>query len=200
MVLPRSGPLAASPPAPAVAGDGASGRDDGWLDEFHRGTRAAIERCYRDHFATVERAVAGLLSGGDRETVIHEVFSRLLAREELRRSFRGGALGAWLTVVARNQAIDYRRRLNRETGPVDTQPTGDTSSWQDAADARLLIERFRGECLSPDWFDVFDLCFLRQLSQREAAKELGLSRTTVAYREMRIRRRLRHFLLGGDSP
>jgi RNA polymerase sigma-70 factor (ECF subfamily) len=171
------------------------------LEAFHAGTRSIIETCYREHFLTVDRAIGEILRGADRETVVHEVFSRLIAREALRRSFRGGSLGAWLTAVARNQAIDYRRRLAREA-PLFAAPEaagqGAGSGWEEATEARLLIERFRREHLPPAWADVFELCFLRQLSQREASAELGISRTTLAYRELRIRRRLRRFLLEGE--
>jgi RNA polymerase sigma-70 factor (ECF subfamily) len=70
---------------------------------------------------------------------------------------------------------------------------------EDAAEARLLVERFRRDHLPPDWQGVFDLRFLQQLPQREAATRLSLPRTTLAYRELRIRRLLRRFLLEGDE-
>jgi RNA polymerase sigma-70 factor (ECF subfamily) len=149
----------------------------------------------------VDAAAAGIVQGPDRETVIHEVFSRLIAKPELRRGFRGGAFGAWLSTVTRNHAIDYRRRLSRETRLSDhPAETPQSASWEEAAQARLLVERFRRECLPPEWASVFDLCFVQQMSQREAAQAMGLSRTTLAYREMRIRRLLRRFILEGDEP
>lgn len=185
-------PEATSPAAPV---------DAAWLEAFHAGARSVIETCYREHFATVERAIGEILRGADRETVVHEVFSRLIARQDLRRSFRGGSLGAWLTAVARNQAIDYRRRLAREVpllaAGATTGPRA-LGGWEEAAEARILIERFRREHLPAAWEGVFELCFLRQLSQREAGAELGISRTTLAYRELRIRLRLRRFLLEGE--
>jgi RNA polymerase sigma-70 factor (ECF subfamily) len=179
---------------------GTSGPDDAVrLEAFHRGDRDAIERCYRDHFDTVEAAIGGILGGADRETVIHELFSRLLSQEQLRRSFEGGSLGAWLATVGRNQAIDYRRRFSRETELEDRSSKASTVRWQEAAHARLLLERFKRERLPAEWADVFDLCFVQQLSQREAARALGLRRTTLAYRELRIRSELKKFLLQGES-
>jgi RNA polymerase sigma-70 factor (ECF subfamily) len=182
-----------------------SSEDSAWLEAFHRGDRTTMERCYRDHFETLEAAIGGILGSADRETVIHEVFSRLVGGAELRRSFQGGSLGAWLATVGRNQAIDYRRRHGRETELDAERPAEPaTVSWQEAADARLLIERFRREQLPAEWVGVFEACFIQQLSQREAARALGIRRTTLAYREMRIRRQLRKFLLEdedeGDSP
>src|SRR5262245_40899093 len=123
-----------------AAADAADDDDAAWLAAFHRGDRRAMGQCYRDHFETVEAASGGLLGGADRETVIHELFSRLLAREDLRRSFRGGSLGAWLAMIGRNQAIDYKRRFGRETDLQDGPADAAAARWQDAADARLLIE------------------------------------------------------------
>src|SRR5207249_4731294 len=152
--------------------------------------------CYREHFATVERAIGTLLTGADRETVIHEMFSRLISNADLRRSFQGGSLGAWLARVARNQAIDFRRRQGREVD-ADRAPADDTSapSWEASADARLLVDRFKQTQLPAGWLDVFQVRFLQQLPQREAARRLGMRRTTLAYRELRIRRLLRKFFL-----
>jgi RNA polymerase sigma-70 factor (ECF subfamily) len=155
-----------------------------------------MEACYLEHFAAVDRALRSLLPGPDRETVIHELFSRLIAHEDLRRSFQGGALAAWLVVVARNQAIDFQRRLGREVTTTDaTSARTSSDAWEDAAQARLLVERFRRERLPPAWERVFELRFLEQRSQQEIAAELRLHRTTVAYRERGIRRLLKRFLV-----
>jgi RNA polymerase sigma-70 factor (ECF subfamily) len=167
------------------------------LGRFHQGDRAILEQIYRERFETVERAVE-MLEAGDRETVIHEVFFRLLTREPLRASFRGGDLGAWLAVVSRNHAIDHLRRRNREVPLEAALPPGGADTGAEAgAEARVLVERFRKEVLPPKWLGVFEARFLRQLSQKEAAATLGLRRTTLAYQEARVRRLLRRFLLKG---
>jgi len=185
------------PPAES-AGDIPSGApaDDPWLRRFHAGDRQVMEDCYREHFATVERAIGTVLSSADRETAIHELWTRLLDGEALRRAFQGGALGAWLGVVARNHALDMRRRITRETARPPDESLSET--WEEAAQARILVERFRRELLPPEWGGVFELRFLHQLPQREAAARLSLHRTTLAYRELRIRRLLKRFLL--DEP
>jgi RNA polymerase sigma-70 factor (ECF subfamily) len=174
---------------------------DGWLEAFHAGERACMERCYRDHFAVVTRAVAAVLAGADRETVVHEVFLRLLTEEDLRRRFGGGSLPAWLRVVARNQAIDYLRRLRVERRfarrPPDEPPPSTDEELR--ADIRLTLERFRVTVLPARWQRVFVARFVQQQDQPTAARSLGLSRTTLAYQEYRIRHLLRRFLLrGGD--
>jgi RNA polymerase sigma-70 factor (ECF subfamily) len=174
-----------------------------WLERFHAGDRDVMEECYRDHFRVVELAVGQILRGADKETVIHEVFLQLIARAELRRGFSGGGFAAWLATVARHQAIDFWRRYRHER-PLDQEAmpaiTGDpaqpTERFERAVEARVLIERFRREMLPPKWSGVFEARFVGGLDQRSAAARVGISRTTLAYQEMQIRRLLRRFLLG----
>jgi RNA polymerase sigma-70 factor (ECF subfamily) len=173
-----------------------------WLRRFHDGDPGVIEEVYREHFATVARAVGSLLGTADRETAIHEIFLRLLSQPALRASFREGDLGAWLTVIARNHAIDCARRRAREVpaGAGLDQPSRDAGdSGEAGAHARVLVERFRKEILPAKWARVFEARFLRQLTQEEAAETLGIGRTTLAYQEARVRNLLRKFLLRGSS-
>jgi len=179
--------------------------DDPWLKRFHAGDRQVLEACYREHFATVERAMGSVLSPADRETAIHELWTRLLDGAALRQAFRGGALAPWLSVVARNHALDMRRRITRESAYPRDEAEARSETWEEAAQARMLVEQFRRELLPPEWAGVFALRFLQQLPQREAAARLSLHRTPLASRELRIRRLLERFLLaappeGGAAP
>jgi RNA polymerase sigma-70 factor (ECF subfamily) len=175
-------------------------KESGDLDAFHRGDRGALEACYRDHFDGLFHSLAGMLDPVDRETIIHEVFFRLLTQPEARKGFQGGSMGGWLRTLARNQAIDYLRRLGR-SAPLDAIPeaSGAEEPLDDRLDLERTVARFREVC-PPKWIRVFELRFLRQLDQRSAAKTLGISRTTLAYQEMRVRMLLRRFVLEGDSP
>jgi RNA polymerase sigma-70 factor (ECF subfamily) len=187
-------------PAPAVVPltDSASGcAEVPWLERFYAGERRVLEEVYRQHFVKVDSAVGTVLAGADRETMIHEVFFRVLRDADFRRAFRGGDLGAWLAVVARNQAIDYTRRRNRESpAGIDLGAArGSGDELARSAEARLLIERFVRDVLPPAWRGVFEARFISHLSQSEAAAALGKRRTTLAYQELRIRQLLRKFLL-----
>jgi RNA polymerase sigma-70 factor (ECF subfamily) len=184
----------------AAAGSG----DDAALAAFHAGDRAVLERCYAEHLETVNTAVGAVLSGADRETVVHEVFLRLIEDARLRRGFHGGSLPAWLRVVARNQAIDYARRRAIEAAAVERASNESPASEADPGleeriSARLVVERFRAEVLPRKWRGVFEARFVEQQDQPRAARALGLSRTTLAYREYRIRRLLRKFVLRGGG-
>jgi RNA polymerase sigma-70 factor (ECF subfamily) len=167
------------------------------LAEFHRGTPAALERCYREHFGDVRRAVGRILRGADEEATVHQVFYRLISDANLRQGFRGGNFAAWVTTVAKNEAIDCRRRRELEQKHLGEQTARSREPVADPdADAKLLVARFVEEKLPKEMRPLFEARFLRQLSQREAADELGIARTTLAYQEQQIRELLRSYLIG----
>jgi RNA polymerase sigma-70 factor (ECF subfamily) len=169
------------------------------LDEFHGGKKSALTNVYRDHVAALDRAVGQMLPPADKETVVHEVFFRLFTNAELRLRFRGGSMRAWLLALARDLALEQLKRSAREQftncdpdGAGGSEPAADI---RDAVEARSLVDSFRRDHLPPEWAGVFELRFLQQLDPNQAARLLGIRSTTLTYREYRIRRRLRRFLL-----
>jgi RNA polymerase sigma-70 factor (ECF subfamily) len=171
-----------------------------WLERFHAGDRPVLDEVYRAHVDAVHRSAGGVLGGADLETVVHEVFFKVMTNSDLRKAFHGGDLAAWLVVIARHHAIDYVRRRNREQPAgldvacaPDASPAADTSS----AEAALLIQKFCAEVLPSKWRPVFAARFVEHLTQTEAAAALRMRRTTLVYQELRIRRLLRGFLLEG---
>jgi RNA polymerase sigma-70 factor (ECF subfamily) len=187
---------------PEAGGDSLE-EGEAWLEGFYEGRRETMEDCYRQHFGTVDAAVARVLQGADRETVVQDVFARLMSDADLRLMFKGGRMTAWLSTLSRNLAIDFvrHRRFERPDGLV---PAGEASQSCQAVEhrteARLLIERFRKECLPPQWAPVFEARFVRQMDQTAAAIHVGICRTTLAYREYKIRGLLRSFALRGMRP
>jgi DNA-directed RNA polymerase specialized sigma24 family protein len=177
-------------------------RDELWLRRFHQGDRATFDRLYRCHARALGRAITTLLGEADAETAVHEVFLRLLATPPLRESFRSGDIGAWLAIVCRNHALNFHHRRRREiptsATPGSFEPRARTRP-QRAADARLMVDRFRREALPRQWTAVFELRLLGDFSQSEAAAVLGIGRTTLAYQEAQLRCRLRQFLTGDPT-
>jgi RNA polymerase sigma-70 factor (ECF subfamily) len=178
-------------------------RDPAWLDAFRRGDREVIEDCYRRYYVVVEAAIGSLLGIADRETVVHEVFFRLLTEAEMRASFAGPSLGAWLASIARNRAVDLHRRSRRESlvpSPLEAAPEVPDAGAHDNHVMHLLLDRFRREHLTPEWASVFEARFIQQMTQREAARHLGIQRTTLAYRELQLRRKFKAFMLSAEEP
>ena len=187
-------------PSPVAVADLPPTEETLAVERFHAGDRATLERCYRQHYRAVARAAASVLGPADAETVTHEVFHRLLSTPTMRASFKGGDLGAWLSRVSKNQALDFRRRYARETsleeGVAEAPDLASTEGARgDSLSAAMVIERFRSTCLPKKWDAVFEARFLKQLGQREAAIALGMHRTTLMYQEHRIRAMLRKFVL-----
>jgi RNA polymerase sigma-70 factor (ECF subfamily) len=176
-----------------------------WIDGFRRGDRDILARCYRANYRVLEAAIGGVLGVADRETVIHEVFLRLLTERDLRESFKGvtdRSLGAWLSTMARNRALDVRRRASREVSfsvPVEVLHSDVDARAGEETMMRLLLLRFQREHVPPAWAPVFQARFIGEMSQREAARHLGMRRTTLAYQELQLRRRLRQFMLQDDG-
>jgi len=190
-----------SPLLPARVDETSSDAPD-WLEEFHRGTRHVMRQVYADHFVTVERAVGKVLQGADKETAIHEVFLRLLTEADLRATFRGGSLRAWISTISRNYAIDYWRRQQRER-PAGTaqdllEHVAEPTRLDAKVEARVMIARFR-DVVPEKWRDVFEVRFVQQLDQSEAARVLGVHRTTLLYQEFRVRKLLEKFVLHGEG-
>jgi RNA polymerase sigma-70 factor (ECF subfamily) len=174
--------------------------DDDWRADFHAGSRAALERCYREQFDTVATVVGRVVRDADQETVVHEVFLRLLTDERLRKSFVGASLRTWLATLARNQAFDYRRRRDRELALGDDAVPVETVDRPSAAvETRALIERFCAEALPAKWARVFEARFEQRLDQQQAARRLGICGAMLAYREHRVRLRLARYLRRGGA-
>jgi len=173
-----------------------------WLARFHAGDRDVLDEVYRAQVDAVHRSAGGVLGGADLETVVHEVFFRVMTNGALRRAFQGGDLAAWLVVIARHHAIDYVRRRSREQ-PAGLDVVGAAGALQTAvasrAEAALLIQKFCAEVLPPKWRPVFEARFVQHLTQTEASAALRMRRTTLVYQELRIRGLLHTFLLG-ETP
>lgn len=173
-----------------------------WIARFHAGDRRVIEQCYRENFSQVMDAVGRLLSGADQETVVHDVFCKLLDNADARAQFGGGNFTAWLRTIARNRAIDYVRRHGRETS-VEPDTVVRLAGSQEHCDSRLelttLLARFVRDHVPKRLVPLFRSRFIEQRSQQETADAIGLPRTTVAYHEMRLRKQLRRFVLRTEA-
>ena len=172
--------------------------DESARARFHAGERDFLGLLYRETYDTVDATVGRVLRGADRETVVHDLYYRLLSRSELRQNFSGGSIRSWLATLAHNLAVDFWRRHRRETSleDRDAPPLIDPMSqrMEERAELNLFVERFRRDGLPEELWPLFQARFVERLDQREAARRLGIPRTTLAYRELRVNRLLRAFL------
>jgi RNA polymerase sigma-70 factor (ECF subfamily) len=178
--------------------------DESARARFHAGERDFLGYLYRETYEAVDASVGRVLRGADRDTVVHDLYLRLLSKPELRKNFTGGSMHAWLATLAYNLAVDFWRHHRRETSleDRDTPPLVDPMSrrLEERVELNLFVERFRRDGLPEELWPLFQARFIERLDQREAARRLGMHRTTLAYRELRARRYLRTFLRKRSLP
>lgn len=178
------------------------------LSGFYAGKRDVLAKLYRQHAGTLERAVSRYCRGADLECIIHNVFVSLIEDEAIRRQFKGGNIGAWLSTIASHRAIDYLRRRQRITlydDPISLEGALDPIDVESEllkADQMKTLERLLHDFFattfttpkSHDLANVFVLRFQEHLPQHEAAKRLGIPPTTLIRREAQIMKKLQLFL------
>lgn len=169
-----------------------------WEARFKRGDRDVMERLYRDTFDGVRRVVGRVLrEPADRDNVVHQVFAEVIARKDLRESYRGGEVSAWLASMARHKAIDFARRESR----LEELPPEGLEEPPEDGDLRAFREDLRrfAERLAPDMRRLLELRFLMGLTQMETAAEMQVPRSTLEDREHALKKQLRAYLLEGGG-
>jgi RNA polymerase sigma-70 factor, ECF subfamily len=100
--------------------------------------------------------------------------------------------------------VDFWRRHRRETSledrdiPLLVDPL--SRGVEERVELNLFVARFKRDGLPEALWPLFHARFVERLDQREAARRLGMPRTTLAYRELRVRRFLRAFLRKRSRP
>jgi RNA polymerase sigma-70 factor (ECF subfamily) len=177
------------------------------LERFHAGDRETLAAVYRTHVAAVERAVSCYCRGPAAECVVHEVFAMLIEREDTRRQFRGGDLGAWLATIARHRAVDLLRRERRVSLLDDPRslegmlpPVEEEEGLLHRDQVRqleLALAEFEAQllpALDARLAEAYRLRIGARLPQTEAARRAGVARATFVEREQRMLRALGRFL------
>ena len=168
------------------------------MDRIASGDEAALQTLLRRHGALLRYVIAPILPDArDREECFADVSVKLW---QAAGSFDGtkGSLRGWLTVLARNCALNRARGLRTETALTDDMPHGAGS----AEDALLRQERSRllaraVQCLTAGEKELFYRKYYYGQSTAQMAAELGLTERGVEGRLYRLRQKLRE-LLGGD--
>ena len=163
------------------------------MDRIASGDDAALRTLLRRHGALLRYVIAPILPDArDREECFADVSVKLW---QTAGSFDGakGSLRGWLTVLARNCALNRARSLRPETALTDDMPHG-AGSAEDA----LLRQLARAvKSLTDGEQTLFYRKYYYCQSTAQIAAELGLTERGVEGRLYRLRQKLRE-LLGGD--
>jgi RNA polymerase sigma-70 factor (ECF subfamily) len=156
--------------------------DQDLIRRLQSGDEAALEYLVATYWHRLCRFVAGiLLQEGGEEDVVQEAFVRLWMR---RRKLRlEGSFKAFLFTLARNAAIDERRRWGRRetlASSLDPPPPGPSpQAGVEASELRAAC-KVAVSALPPRRREIFRLAREEGLTYREIAEVLGLSQQTVA--------------------
>jgi RNA polymerase sigma factor (sigma-70 family) len=185
------------------------------LARFRSGERDALAEVYRRYLPRLEQLlrrgfqvrdcsvrVPGVFNPDDLADTLQEVFARAFKPEA--RAAYDGRRDYWpyLAVIARNMVVSRHRRSGREllgleSASLDEENVVDCvddpgTPWLDPRS--VAIAQAYVASLPEPIRAVHAARYVQALSQRDAAKQLGLSRPKVRKLEDRMRRELRRLL------
>ena len=175
--------------------------DQGWIEQSRQGDHeafASLVRRYQRMIYALTYRMSG--SAADAEDLTQETFIR--AHAEL-GTFRADArFSSWLYRIAINHCLNWRKRAGRREqlhhtwqAQREEQSSADTALAQTVQDALLKLK--------PKQRAAIVLTIYDGLSHAEAAHALGCPETTVSWRLLAARARLRRLLkdagIGGQA-
>ena len=182
------------------------------LERFRRGEAAELEAIYRAYLRAVIRTVAKALRryGGVARAYRRTVAAELpdLVQEVFARAFEPGTrqrfdgvreYGPYLGNIARNVVVDHLRRRRRwvvmdpallASDPLTPVVICEPTEALDDLQVLAVVNRYLTD-LPSDLQRVHDAIYVQGLSQREAAKSLGLGRQVVRTLQSKLQKGLR---------
>ena len=183
---------AAEPETPPKAKTGSSRGGDDLLARLARRDEAAFAELIRHHFDRIYRIAWRVLGGAaDAEDVAQEAFLKAWTAPGQIRDAR--AIGAWLSRVATNLALDRLRRRRPES-PAELPDLVDPRAAADRGLERATLETELADALAalPDrQRAALVLVHFEGLGNLEAAATLGVSIEAVESLLARARRQLK---------
>lgn len=169
-----------------------AGSEHDAIERARRGDRDAFTRLYRAYARAVHGVLLARLSRpADVEDAMQDVFTTALTRLDTLRD--PGAFGAWLLAIARNRAIDSRRRSARFV-PLAREPHRDPPPSLEAAEALALVRS-----LPEAYRETLLMRLVEGMSGPEIARATGLRPLSVRVNLHRGMKMLRKRLgEGGD--
>ncbi len=170
------------------------------IQAMAHGDTHALDTLYTRHGP----ALLGYLTGqlGNHRQLAEEVLQDvMLAAWKSAANFRGDSkVRTWLIAIARNQAINMRRKRKLNLVELhesfDSDSTGPMERMERQSRAELLREAIRQ--LPEQQRETLELVFFHQLSGPEAADILGVSVGTIKSRLHRAKETLRGLLSDED--
>lgn len=145
------------------------------VERARAGDRRAFARLYRAYGAMVHGVVLSRAQGDDVADVVQEVFMTALSR--LPELHDVAAFGGWLAAIARNKALDHRRRERTTLAFVETDVASTDASVVHLAEARAVLRKIRA--LPEAYRETLVLRLVEGMSGPEIALRTGLTAGSV---------------------
>lgn len=169
----------------------------GWVCAAREGDRRALQWLMQRNWAWLRALVYSVLGDAqDIDDVLQDVCVRVITRiSTLREPER---FGAWLAVLARREALKYRRRraqrpLADAVRPISWPSSGQANGPLEALERTELCSRIREAVnrLPEPYREVFVLAHTGELTYAQTAEILDIPITTMQIRLVRARRMVR---------
>jgi RNA polymerase sigma-70 factor (ECF subfamily) len=153
---------------------------------------------YELHFERVYAFISRRVNDrGTAEDLTADVFHKALANLGS-YEFRGAPFAAWLFKIAANAVADQSKRTAREVASDSRQEPPATQPDLEAVEYRAQLFRLVNELPQDQRKVVFDR-FVKQMSIREIAQQLGRSEGAVKQLQFRALQTLRSQMEGGHA-
>lgn len=178
--------------------NGGADPDSTLLQKISAGDSQALDELYTRHGPGLLGFLVARLS--DRELAEEVLQDVMLAVWNNAGSFRGeSSVRTWLLVIARNRAINVRRRQAPEIVSISDDfdlPSSDTGPFE-AVSRQFTYSAVRDalQYLAPEHREILTLFFFHELSGPEIAQVLDISAGTVKSRLHRAKEALRRILV-----
>jgi len=137
-----------------------------------------------DRYSSLVYAVALRVLGdtGAAEDVLQEIFLQLWKKPAAFDSARG-SMGAWLSVIARNRAIDALRKRKPETDVEDVVLSVETNFAENVDRGRALVKiREALKTMATPQRSALEMAFFEGLTHSEIAEKTGEPLGTIKTR------------------
>jgi len=158
---------------------------------------------YDEYIPQIRTIVSRILNNanqtGDIDDCVHTVFLELM--EKLRQfNDTRGSMGAFISVIARNAALNYSKSNARKIGELVGDEKLDLLSapveYQDEAEFNSLAESIVSR-LNKEERLLFTMRYLYYYTPQEIAKVLHINRGAVDMRTNRLKNKIKKFLTKG---
>ena len=165
-----------------------------------RGNKDGLKSIYDAYAEQIYHVIVGIVkSPMDAEDLTADLFMKLWETASQYRS--GSGHKRYLTVMARNLAIDFLRRSSRQSFELDDDEQGreiaDTQNVEKDVESGMGFSEAL-ECLNPKQRQIVDMHIGMQLTLQEISDTLGIPMGTVSWNYRAAIERLRRLYKEGE--